>query len=64
MHNIVGIRTDAVELGGWDTPLFVLEKKNSHLWVGTLALPAGIQKKQNGVVVFYKYLLCAIFIRY
>jgi hypothetical protein len=52
----VGIRTDVEELGGWETTLFIMEKKGPHLWVGTLTLPEGITKKQNNVVAYYKYL--------
>jgi hypothetical protein len=48
----VGLRTDVEELGGWETTLFIMEKRGSHLWVGTVTLPEGITKK----VVYYKYL--------
>lgn len=51
----VGIRTDVDELGGWDTTLFIMEKKGPHLWVGTVVLPEGIAKKPNNVVMYYKY---------
>ena len=52
----VGIRTDVEELGGWDTTLFIMEKKGPHIWIGTLTLPEGVAKRQNNVVALYKYL--------
>lgn len=55
VHGPVGIRTDVEELGGWDTTLFIMEKKGPHLWVGTLTLPEGVTKKHNNVVANYKY---------
>jgi hypothetical protein len=51
----VGIRTDVDDLGGWDTTLFIMERKGPHLWVGTIVLPEGLAKKQNNVVMYYKY---------
>lgn len=48
------VKTDLAELGGWETNLFILEKINTHLYVGSLEVPA---VKKSPIIFNYKYAL-------